>query len=322
MTDAELATFLASGSQTYGKSAYMLVYERKSKKDLHEVVANGDKEELKPIDFRTVPKHVPEWIQKEVVEDNKRFRIDAQMFHDDFFGHVKAFFKWISNELVMRGHKYPYEYYKHISQMKAMALKVGGKVLFDMQCYYDHNVQISDFGSSFESLLIFCDAPFNLEAGEKSVVADFVQEFLLADSCQHFFKIMFTCTTLVSRKYAGLVAGKAVSRLIRLYHDCKPELRETVEGIQEVKETYTKAIDLAMLALMDKECQRNASKLANFFEMLNAIATSSVSAAQHFLERSDAITDLIDFMLGYASPRVANSTEKRVGMGGTVPPPF
>jgi hypothetical protein len=256
-----------------------------------------------------------------VAEDNKHFHIDAQMFHDEFFGHVNAFFKWISSELVMST-KHPYEYYKYISQMKGVALQVGGKVLFDMQCYYDRNTQISDFASNFETLLLFCDSSFTLESGEKSLIAHFVKEYLLADDCQHFFKIMFTCTSIVSRKYAGAIAGKAVSRLIRLYNDCKPELRDTVEGIKEVKETYTKVIDLAMVALMDKECQRNAIKLASFFEMLNTIATSSISAAQHFLERSDAIADLIDFMLGNASPRVANSTEKRAGMGGTVPPPF
>ena len=91
MTDAELASFLASGAQAYGKSAYMLVYERKSKKNLHEVILDGnvaeeaDKEETTPIDFRTVPRYVPEGIQKEVLEDNKNFLIDAQMFHDDFF---------------------------------------------------------------------------------------------------------------------------------------------------------------------------------------------------------------------------------------------
>jgi hypothetical protein len=64
---------------------------------------------------------------------------------------------------------------------------------------------------------------------------------------------MFTCTSITSRKYAGIVVGKAVSRLIRLYNDCKPELRETVESIKEVKDTYTKIIDLAMIALLDKE---------------------------------------------------------------------
>jgi hypothetical protein len=41
MTDAELAQFLSVGGQSYGKSAYMLVYERKSKKNIHEVVLNA-----------------------------------------------------------------------------------------------------------------------------------------------------------------------------------------------------------------------------------------------------------------------------------------
>jgi hypothetical protein len=44
MDDKELTSFLASGSQTYGKSAYMLIYERKSKKDLHEFSENGDEQ--------------------------------------------------------------------------------------------------------------------------------------------------------------------------------------------------------------------------------------------------------------------------------------
>lgn len=96
------------------------------------------------------------------------------MFHDDFFGHAKAFFKWITSELVTSSHKYQYEYYKYISQMKGVALQVGGKVLFDMQCYYDHNVLLNDFGSSFETLLLFCDSAFNLESGEKSLIAGFV----------------------------------------------------------------------------------------------------------------------------------------------------
>jgi len=34
LTDAELTAFLSSGSQSYGKSAYMLIYERKSKRNL------------------------------------------------------------------------------------------------------------------------------------------------------------------------------------------------------------------------------------------------------------------------------------------------
>jgi len=34
MSDKDLAAFLSAGSQSYGKSAYMLIYERKSKKKI------------------------------------------------------------------------------------------------------------------------------------------------------------------------------------------------------------------------------------------------------------------------------------------------
>ena len=67
--------------------------------------------------------------------------------------------------------------------MKQVALHVGGKVLFDMQCYYERNVLLSDFGSSFGTLLLFSDAAHSLEAGSKSLIVGFVNEYLLADSC-------------------------------------------------------------------------------------------------------------------------------------------
>ena len=63
-------------------------------------------------------------------------------------------------------------------------------------------------------------------------------------------------------------------------------------------------------------------KLESYFKFLSNIATSSVSAAHHFLERSDAIADIIDFILGNNSPRMTDVVEKRVAMGGTSPPPF
>lgn len=233
----------------------MLVYERKSKKPIHEVsVTESGQEEQKELDFRAIEKYVPEWIEKEVTEDNKNFHVDAQMFHTHFFDHVKNILKFVGNDLVMQTHLFPYEYAENITLMKSFALNFAGKVLFDMQCYYEKNLQISDIATALDSLLIFCDSPFHLESGHKSLVVEFVNQYMLKDNCQHFFKIMFTCTSISARRYASQIAAKAVSRLIRLYNDCKPELRETIEGIKELKEAYSKVIDLSMMALMDKEC--------------------------------------------------------------------
>lgn len=76
------------------------------------------------------------------------------------------------------------------------------------------------------------------------------------------------------------------------------------------------------MALQDKDCQRNWTRLESYLEMLREIATSSVTATQYLLDRSDAISDLIDFTLGSKSPRAFNEVDSRVSMGGVVPPPF
>jgi hypothetical protein len=45
LSDKELAAFLSSGSQSYGKSAYMLIYERKSKKEIEQLRVDGEGKE-------------------------------------------------------------------------------------------------------------------------------------------------------------------------------------------------------------------------------------------------------------------------------------
>lgn len=77
-----------------------------------------------------------------------------------------------------------------------------------------------------------------------------------------------------------------------------------------------------LLALNDKECLKNWTKLEYFFKMLYDIGTSCITAAQYFMESTDIIADLIDFMLGNKSPRMVNVEDKRTSMGGTIPPPF
>jgi len=63
MTDDALAQFLSAGSNSYGKSAYVLVYERRSKKNLVEYHKNEQgEEEVKDIIYSKVEKYVPEHI--------------------------------------------------------------------------------------------------------------------------------------------------------------------------------------------------------------------------------------------------------------------
>ena len=63
MTEVQLYAFLCEQGQSIGKSAYMLVYERKSKKNLreHSKDENGD-DKVTEVNFREVEKYVPDWI--------------------------------------------------------------------------------------------------------------------------------------------------------------------------------------------------------------------------------------------------------------------
>lgn len=56
--------------------------------------------------------------------------------------------------------------------------------------------------------------------------------------------------------------------------------------------------------------------------MLLLLTTSTFAGAQLIMDRSDMISDLIDFILGNKSPRAAYEIEKRPAMGGVVQAPF
>lgn len=323
MSDKELAAFLGSGAQSYGKSAYMLVYERKSKRDLKEFCQDEEgKETCRSIPFREVTAHVPDRISKEVNADNKTFLRDAQLFNEQFFDLTKEILRCIGQDLVLTSHQYPYEYHQYFVQLKEASLEMAGKLIFDMLCYFDHNVQLSSTAGYLSSILTFSDSRFSLKNKQPSLVVKFAKQFFLDDCCEHFFKIMFTCTDATSRRQAGAAASRVMVRLFKLYADCDPGLRENSELVQDVYKTADTFLSLCMTALQDKECLRNWTRLECFFEMLYEISTSCVTAAQHMMDRSDVISDLIDFMLGNKSPRALAEGEKRVAMGGTIPPPF
>jgi len=78
----------------------MLVYERKKKKQVRQILSS---EEVL-IDYRNVPKYVPEWLQKQVIKDNIEFVVDRQVFHPQFFNLVKLILQHVGTDLVLTQH--------------------------------------------------------------------------------------------------------------------------------------------------------------------------------------------------------------------------
>ncbi len=93
-------SFGFGNSTSYGKSAYMLVYERKEKKPLKVLVPDEEKgqdgvhfDEAKDETYRMVPyksfEHLqPNNIYKEVLEDNKKFEFDNDIYSYEFFNFI------------------------------------------------------------------------------------------------------------------------------------------------------------------------------------------------------------------------------------------
>jgi hypothetical protein len=244
---------------------------------------------------------------------------------------IKEALRLIGTNHVLSSHKYDHHYQVHFHKLKQISLDIGGKVMYDMLCYYDRNVQLATISNSMGTILTFSDSQYFLTSGTPSIVVTFVRKYLLEDSCQHFFKIMFQCSDQTSRNHAGKLASKAIVRLFKLYADCIPTSRESVDTVKDVFQVLSTFMGMQMTILHDDDCLRSWARLECFFDMLHEITTSCLTAAQCMLEWSDVIADLIDFMLGNKSPRAqqqksvepSSPTQKaRTAMGGTVAPPF
>ena len=281
MTDEQLAAFLSGAaggqSKTYGKSAYMLVYERKSKKALRVIEMKDGKEEETLVPFRSVEKYVPADICSQAVADNKTFIVDHNMFADSTFNFVKNILKYINSDLIMTGYQYPHAYSSvHFDSMKGLALEVSGKVLYDMLVHYEHNIMINEVSAAVQTIVTFSDSQFKVVEGTKSAVAAFVRKWVL-DERDHFLKTLYNCTDLVARKYASNVTAHALNRLFSIYFRTDPAKRAKSEAIIEVKKTIDDVFEMIFTALHDKDCQKAWTRLDGFFRLIEAQATNTLT---------------------------------------------
>lgn len=83
MTEQELKIYSGAGTEDWSKSAYLLVYEKKLKSELRQVVsvdADGS-ERVETLNFNAVPKEIPSWIEEKIKADNRVYVADTQIFH-------------------------------------------------------------------------------------------------------------------------------------------------------------------------------------------------------------------------------------------------
>ncbi len=73
LKDEELAAFQTDTTGNYGKSAYMLVYERKKKKSIREVESEDT---INQINYSQIQKQIDLRLETQVRNENTQFVID------------------------------------------------------------------------------------------------------------------------------------------------------------------------------------------------------------------------------------------------------
>ena len=141
------------GDNSYGKSAYMLIYERKEKRPIKvvirdeelqsereknvniEIVRDEKKEEnYKMIDYRNgVQDIVANQIYKQVFEDNKKFEFENDIYSQEFFNFIKSIIVAVTQL------KESQQSQEAIRECKVQIMKIAKKAILEIiaKCFYN-----------------------------------------------------------------------------------------------------------------------------------------------------------------------------------------
>lgn len=77
MTESEIKAYAGQSGEDWSKSAYMLVYERKRKTDIRQVVQDKESDSVDMVKFNEMPKEIPAWIEDAIKKDNRAHVADT-----------------------------------------------------------------------------------------------------------------------------------------------------------------------------------------------------------------------------------------------------
>lgn len=183
----------------YGKSGYMLFYERKVKKpikfvvpkdkiDQHtDLIYNKETDEhIKLVAYREgVAKEKPNSIFSKVHEDNTKFTFENDVYSLEFFDFIQ---KIMQNVASFNGGQDQVN-----KEMRAAAIKVGKRASFDIlaRCFY--NSSIKDF---MHTLIAIFEQ-------DDQLVLDFTKSILDIDEGEPIFELLLDCLDSAPRNAIG-----------------------------------------------------------------------------------------------------------------------
>jgi hypothetical protein len=344
------------GGGSYGKSGYMLFYERRKKKPLKVVVkqeepaaqgeghASLDKKEPEEkcveVDFRqaVLPEAVPNRIFAQVLQDNRKFGFENDIYSSDFFDFVLGLQK---SALGMDGAT------EQAKDLKKRAVEVGAYVTLEILAKAFSNSCID------EHVTLLIQAMQKDPSGE--LPGEFLSQQYEKDGFAYLFSLLLECPDTKARQcVAGLMKYVLVSLKMKEQDYLHEAEDYEVEGDDGKKMTMQRhrALSARFVAraieLFNTKVAKNWARFDQFHELLYTFAVADVADVElpaegqeepqgtdaprastepsretkaariglEFFMQVRFVEKACDFVLGKKSP-LCRANESRPDLGGT-----
>jgi len=154
---------------------------------------------------------------------------------------------------------------------------------------------------------------------QEPLIVGFLKKHFLSDNCQGLFELLFQCPDSSSRLYIAKVVARLLNRAFAIWGVCSESEKDKDHHlVHELYKIIHEIMQTLLLKLHERDCQKNWSRLANYFTLLFEVGTGGRYQTEYFLKNFDYIVDICDVMLGSKSPKAALESEPRISMGGSV----
>ena len=342
---------------SYGKSAYLLVYEKRFKKPLkitipkietpegeekvnpnyttpeNEVIQidESTKEEFYEISMKQARLFVPNKIYKEISENNLEFSFEKLIYSKEFYEYV--------NELMVgtltfkeKLQSLPENERSQIDEVINNITTVGNKIVFEVLVKAYHNFKLPHVADTLAKLY---------EASDTAVLntMKYILQDENSDDILYVFKILLNCNDKISRNSTSKLVAILVNRCFEIEKDIINETEKvTIKVMEEIistgdKEETVKEVEKEVIRpkslavrfydLASKALRENGpshwSKFEHYLTMMKNIITGGETQINLVMGR-EGIIGYIDFILGQNSP-LYKQGEKRTRMGSAYSTP-
>lgn len=234
------ATGWGFGGGGYGKSGYMLFYERRQKRPLKILVQEDQvdsvkesgvevhydeekKEHFKFIDYKDgVSNEAPNKIYQQVYEDNAKFTFENDIYSQEFFNFIK--------EILLNIASFSPDSNINLTEVKESGMKICKKVVIDIlsRCFNNSGIKemVEIMISIFET--------------DDQLVVNFMKGLMSENNAECIFEVLLDCTDTTSRQNVGNLTKYLMSKLKMIEKD---HLFDTEEYEEEVLDDDGKVVD-------------------------------------------------------------------------------